>query len=165
MMTSRLMPCILLTRSSSLALPSGFRLSLLKSKNASAAKVTFSLTGAGGGGGGGGGAGGGGGGGAAGGGGGGGGGGLMAPSQSGCAVAGVQLASRQQSSFVPFFQGMPVALTQLSIVLAWANTLDAETASVADAKSDATLFSFFMILLSREGAVSFCKNVRTGIGK
>src|SRR5436190_11401693 len=108
MMTSRLMPCILLTRSSSLALPSGFRLSLLKSKNASAAKVTFSLTGAGGGGGGGGATGGGGGGGAAGGGGGGGGAfgtGLMAPSQSGWAVAGVQLASRQQSSLVPFFQG------------------------------------------------------------
>src|SRR5436309_12890347 len=100
MMTSRLMPCILLMRSSSLALPSGFRLSLLKSKNASAAKVTFSLTGAGGGGGGGGGAlgasAGGGGGGGGGAGGGGGGGGLMAPSQSGCAVAGVQLAAGQQ---------------------------------------------------------------------
>src|SRR5882672_5604089 len=105
MMTSRLMPDILLTRSSSFALPSGFRSDLLKSKNASAAKVTFSLTGAtttGGGGGGGGGATGGGGGGAAGGGGGGAlGTGLMAPSQSGWAVAGVQLASRQQSSLVP----------------------------------------------------------------
>src|SRR5688572_6862729 len=148
MMTSRLMPCILLTRSSSLARPSGFRSDLLKSKNASAAKVTFSLTGAGGGGGGGGvtgAAGGGGGGGATGGAGGGGGGGLIAPSQSGWAVAGVQVALRQHSWLVPFFQGMPVALTQLSTVLAWANAPpDASAASVADAKSDATFVSFFM---------------------
>src|SRR5262245_52887193 len=132
MMTSRLMPCILLTRSSSLARPSGFNVSLLKSKNASAAKVTFSLTGAGGAAGGGGGAGG------------AGGGGFRAPSQSASvlrqspapdAVAGVQLASRQQSSLLPFFQGMPFALSQLSTVLgwvAWANTLDAVTASVAE---------------------------------
>ena len=32
-----------------------------------------------------------------------------------------------------------------------------EVASAAVAKSDATLFNFFMILLSREGAVVFCK--------
>jgi hypothetical protein len=62
-------------------------------------------------------------------------------------VAGVQLASRQQSSFVPFFQ-TPLAspLRQLSTV--WANTLEAEVASAAVAKSIATLFKFFMILLS-----------------
>jgi hypothetical protein len=50
---------------------------------------------------------------------------------------------------VPFFQGKPVPLTQLSTVCA--ETLANEEASAADAKSDATLFSFFMILLSREG--------------
>src|SRR6185295_5180713 len=72
-------------------------------------------------------------------------------------VAGVQLASRQHSSLEPFFQGMPLPLTQLSTVFDCAKTPDAEAASVTDAKSDATLFSFFMILLSREGAVSFCK--------
>src|ERR1700712_787788 len=108
MMTSRLMPPILLVKSSSLALPSGLRTALSKSKKASAAKVTFSLTGAtttaGG-------AGGAGGGGATGAGGGGGGaigagaGGLMAPSQSALAVSGVQVPSRQHSSFVPFIQG------------------------------------------------------------
>src|SRR5438105_5635238 len=160
MMTSRLMPPILPTRSSSLALPSGFRTALSKSKNASASNVTFSLVGAtttGGGGGGAAGAGGGARRGAGGGAAGGGGGAFRAPSQSGWAVAGVQLASRQQSSLVPFFQGMPVALTQLSIVWAWAKAPVAEAARAADAKSDATLFSFFMILLSREGAVCFCK--------
>src|SRR5689334_15120093 len=105
MMTSRLMPCVLLTRSSSLAFASGLRSALSKSKNASAAKVTFSATGGGGGGGGCTGAGGGGGGGGATGG--GGGGGLTAPSHSCNAVAGVQEASRQQYSFVPFFQTVP----------------------------------------------------------
>src|SRR5882762_8609896 len=154
MMTSRLMPDILLTRSSSLALPSGFRVDLLKSKNASAAKVTFSVVGTGMGAGAGG---------AATGAGGGagattgaGGGGFSAPSHSAMAVAGVQVPSRQQSSLVPFFQGrLPLPLTQLSTVCA--NAPDIEVASAAVAKSDATLFSFFMILLSREGAVVFCK--------
>jgi hypothetical protein len=56
---------------------------------------------------------------------------------------------RQQSSLVPFFQGKPVPLTQLSTVCA--ETFANEDARAAVAKSDATLFSFFMILLSREG--------------
>jgi hypothetical protein len=63
-------------------------------------------------------------------------------------VAGVQTPLRQHSSFVPFFQGRPVPLTQLSTVCAW--TPAVENAKAAVAKSDATLFSFFMILLSRE---------------
>src|SRR4051812_2598923 len=102
MMTSRLMLLTLSTRSSSLALPSGLSTALSKSKNASAAYVTLV---------------------AAGGGGGGGAGGVTAgatgaattgagaaagawttraPSQPLAAVAGVQLASRQQYSRVPF---------------------------------------------------------------
>src|ERR1700712_5362564 len=123
MMPSRALPPILEVRSSSLALPSGLRTALLKSKNASAAKVTFSLVGAGttitagagvGA--------------AAGAGAGAGGGGaattgFSAPSQSWFAVAGVQLLSRQHSSFVPFFHGRPPTLfTQLSAV--WANAPD-----------------------------------------
>jgi len=44
--TSRLMPCSFETRSSSLALPSGFSTALSKSNSVSAAKVTFSLVGA-----------------------------------------------------------------------------------------------------------------------
>jgi hypothetical protein len=80
------------------------------------------------------------------------------------AVAGVQLASRQHSSLEPFFQGMPVLLTQLSAPLDWANATDAEAASAAVAKSDATLFSFFMILLLRNVADGL-QNVQTGIGK
>jgi hypothetical protein len=48
---------------------------------------------------------------------------------------------------VPFFQGKPVPLTQLSTVCA--ETTVNEDARAAVAKSDATLFSFFMILLSR----------------
>ena len=64
--------------------------------------------------------------------------------------------SRQQSSLVPFFQGrLPLPLTQLSTDCA--NAPDMEVATAAVAKSDATLFSFFMILLSMEGAVMFCK--------
>jgi hypothetical protein len=55
---------------------------------------------------------------------------------------------------VPFFHGRPVPETQLSTVCAMAP--DMEVARAAVAKSDATLFSFFMILLSREGAVMFC---------
>ena len=81
---------------------------------------------------------------------------MSAPSQSAMAVAGVQVPSRQQSSFVPFFHGrLPLPLTQLSTDCA--NAPDMEVAMAAVAKSDATLFSFFMILLSREGAVMFCK--------
>src|SRR3982751_4914661 len=75
MITSRLTPCVFDTRSSIFAFASGLSTDLPVSKNASAANVTFSLTGAGGGGGGGGGAAGAGAGGGAGGGGGGGGGG------------------------------------------------------------------------------------------
>src|SRR3954464_8996638 len=124
MITSRFRPLILLTRSSSLARPSGFSTDLSKSKKASAANVTFSLVGAGttaaaggaaagagAGAGAGRGAGAGAGGGGAGGGGAGGGG---TPSQPCRPVAGVQTPSRQQSSLVPFFQGKPVPLTQLS---------------------------------------------------
>jgi hypothetical protein len=73
-------------------------------------------------------------------------------------VAGVQYPSRQQSSFVPFFHGSPVPLTQLSTVPVGevcANAPDIEVATAAVAKSDATLFSFFMILLSRESTVMF----------
>jgi hypothetical protein len=59
------------------------------------------------------------------------------------AVAGVQLASRQHSSLVPFFQTSSlVPLRQLSMV--WA---PAAVASAAEANSIATLFSFFMVLL------------------
>jgi hypothetical protein len=63
-------------------------------------------------------------------------------------VAGVQLASRQQYSLVPFFQVRPFALTQLSTD--WADAVTAGPASAAAAKSDATVFNFFMVLLSRE---------------
>jgi hypothetical protein len=78
---------------------------------------------------------------------------LMAPSQFSAAVAGVQLALRQHSSFVPFFHTVPSAARQLSTDF-WANALDIGAASAADAKSNATLFSFFMILLSRKAAVA-----------
>jgi hypothetical protein len=43
---------------------------------------------------------------------------------------------------------LPLLSTQLSTV--WAETPVAEAARAAVAKSDATVFSFFMILLSRE---------------
>src|SRR4051812_24588042 len=107
MITSRLMPWILPVRSSSLALPSGFRTALSKSKNASAAYVT--LVAAGGCGAAGAGAGGGGAGRATGAGGAATGAGAgaartRAPSQPTAAVAGVQLASRQHSSLVPLRQ-------------------------------------------------------------
>jgi hypothetical protein len=49
---------------------------------------------------------------------------------------------------VPFFQGKPVPLTQLSTVCAETPVVN-EAARAAVAKSDATVFSFFMILLSR----------------
>src|SRR5450631_1501547 len=97
MITSRAMPPIFETRSSSLALPSGFSVYLAVSKNASAANVTFSVVGTGGGGGAGAGAGAtaGAAAGAATGAGAGGAGGFSAPSHSAIAVAGVQVPSRQ----------------------------------------------------------------------
>src|SRR5215208_7481078 len=99
MITSRLIPLTLLTRSSSFALPSGLSTALSKSKNASAAYVTLVAAGGWGAGAGAGAAAGGGVGAAAGGGAGaGGGGGTRAPSQPLAAVAGVQLALRQHSS-------------------------------------------------------------------
>jgi hypothetical protein len=68
-------------------------------------------------------------------------------------VAGVQPALRQQSSLLPFFQTVPSEARQLSLLLAWANAAMG-TASATDAKSTATLFSFFMFLLSRNAAVA-----------
>src|SRR5438067_1013662 len=108
MITSRLMLLTLSTRSSSLALPSGLSTDLSKSKNASAAYVTFVAAG-----------------------------GATAgagagattaagagacttsaPSQPLAAVAGVQLASRQQYSRVPFIHTrVPLPLVQLSMRL------------------------------------------------
>jgi hypothetical protein len=82
----------------------------------------------------------------------------MAPSQFSAAVAGVQKASRQHSSLVPFFHTMPSAERQLSIVLPCASAAIGE-ASAAVAKSTATLFNFFMILLSRNAAESL-RNVQ-----
>jgi hypothetical protein len=57
-------------------------------------------------------------------------------------VAGVQLALRQQSSLVPFFQTVPSAARQLSMV--WA---PAAEASAAVANSAAILFKFFIGIL------------------
>src|SRR5574344_826945 len=131
MITSRLMLCTLLATLSSLALPSGLSTALSKSKKASAAKVTLeaaatgaagAATGAAG---------------------------AAwaafcrAPSQPSAAVAGVQLASRQHSSLVPFFQtNSLVPFFQLSTVCA-----PAAVARAAPANKIATLLSFFMILL------------------
>src|SRR5688572_3063121 len=102
MITSRLIPLTLPTRSSSLALPSGLSTDLSKSKKASAAYVTLVAAGGWGAGAGGVAAGAGAGAGAAAGAG-AGAAATRAPSQPLAAVAGVQLALRQQSSFVPFF--------------------------------------------------------------
>jgi hypothetical protein len=67
----------------------------------------------------------------------------MAPSQPGKAVAGVQLASRQQYSLEPFFQDSSFEpFFQLSTVCA-----PAAVASAAEANNIATLLSFFMVLL------------------
>ena len=66
----------------------------------------------------------------------------IAPSQPAAAVAGVQLASRQHSSLVPFFQAWPVLLRQLSTDCALA-----AVAKAAEANTIATLFNFFMVLL------------------
>ena len=90
--------------------------------------------------------------------------GATAPSQFSAAVAGVQFVSRQHSSLVPFFQTVaPSVARQLSIDLAWAKTAIG-AASAADAKSTATLFSFFMILLSRKAAVG-CVTSKSEVGK
>jgi hypothetical protein len=60
------------------------------------------------------------------------------------AVAGVQKASRQHSSFVPLRQTVvPSPARQLSTVLACANAAIG-AASAADAKSTATRFNFFI---------------------
>ena len=69
-------------------------------------------------------------------------GGTMAPSQPAAAVAGVQVASRQHSSLVPFFQAWPAPLRQLSSDCALA-----AVAKAAEANTIATLFNFFMVLL------------------
>src|SRR5687768_2757739 len=146
MITSRFTSRIFETRSSSLARPSGLSTALSKSKNASAAKVTFDAATAGG-------AGGAAGAGAAGVTAAGGGGGTRAPSQPAAAVAGVQFASRQQSSLVPFFQtNSPVPFCQLSITgppfaAVTRVCAPAAVASAATANIIATLFSFFMVLL------------------
>ena len=65
----------------------------------------------------------------------------MAPSQPTAAVAGVQLAARQQNSLVPFFQTVPSALTQLL------TSALAAVAKAAVANSIATLFSLIMEIL------------------
>ena len=68
----------------------------------------------------------------------------MAPSQSLLAVAGVQVAERQQSSLVPFFRIPPEPVFQLASPegAPWAST-DNGAASAAVANSAATVFSFF----------------------
>ena len=66
----------------------------------------------------------------------------MAPSQPAAAVAGVQVASRQHSSLVPFFQAWPVPLRQLSTDCALA-----AVAKAAEANTIANLLNFFMVLL------------------
>jgi peptidoglycan/LPS O-acetylase OafA/YrhL len=69
---------------------------------------------------------------------------LIAPSHESSALAGVQKASRQQSSLLPFFHGVtPSAARQLSIDFACANAAIG-AASAAVAKSTATLFNFFI---------------------
>ena len=68
----------------------------------------------------------------------------MAPSQVAAAVAGVQEASRQHSSLVPFFQTSSL-LPFLQLSMVWAPA--AETAT--DANNIATLLRFFMDVLER----------------
>ena len=73
--------------------------------------------------------------------------GLIQPSQFSTAPAGVQPASRQQNSFVPFFHTRPNGFTQLSVFLAsWAKAGAAPMAAAAN--RTATLLSLFMVLLS-----------------
>jgi hypothetical protein len=81
----------------------------------------------------------------------------MAPSHFSSAVAGVQPESRQHSSLVPFFHTVPSEARQLSTDFGAMPPCAAANeamgaASAADAKSTATLFNFFMILLSRKAA-------------
>src|SRR5205085_4000310 len=159
MITSRLMPLTLSTRSSSLALPSGLSTDLSKSKKASAAYVTLVAAGgcaAGAGAGAAGRAAG-----AAGAAAGAGAGAwtTRAPSQPTAAVAGVQKLSRQQYSLVPFFQTSSlVPFSQLSMRLPPSaactrvpigGDVDQPASSAADAISSATLLRFFMVLLLR----------------
>jgi hypothetical protein len=67
----------------------------------------------------------------------------MAPSQPAAAVAGVQLAPRQQFSAEPFFQASsPAPLRQLSTDCALA-----AVAKATEANSIANLLNFFMVLL------------------
>jgi hypothetical protein len=79
----------------------------------------------------------------------------MAPSQVAAAVAGVQKASRQQSSLVPFFQTVPSVARQLSIAVC-APAIEAN-AEVAITK--ATLFSFFIALLNGKIRSKAAQNV------
>ena len=86
--------------------------------------------------------------------------GFTAPSQLSAAVAGVQNGLRQHSSLVPFFHTSdPSPLRQLSTVLAWAKAAIG-AARAAAATSITTLFSFFMVLLSMKAAARL-RNVRT----
>jgi hypothetical protein len=72
-------------------------------------------------------------------------------------VAGVQKASRQQSSLVPFFQTSSLALLrQLSIDCA-----PAAVASAAVANNIATLFSFFIFLLSETKTAAALRGVES----
>jgi hypothetical protein len=69
----------------------------------------------------------------------------MAPSQVAAAVAGVQLASRQHSSLLPFFQTSSL-LPFLQLSMVWAPAADA---TATDANNIATLLRFFMDVLER----------------
>jgi hypothetical protein len=82
---------------------------------------------------------------------------LIAPSQSAAAVAGVQKLLRQQSSLLPFFQtSSELPLRQLSIDCA-----PAAEATAMEAKSIATLFKFFMVLLREKlGSVAAIRGGR-----
>ncbi len=72
----------------------------------------------------------------------------MAPSQPAAAVAGVQLASRQHRSWVPFFQASsPEPLRQLSTDCA-----PAAVTRAAEANNIATLLNLFMFFLLRDKA-------------
>jgi hypothetical protein len=67
----------------------------------------------------------------------------MAPSQPLAAVAGVQKASRQHNSLVPFLQTRsPALFLQLSVDCA-----PAAPAKATEANNIATLLSFFMVFL------------------
>jgi len=78
-------------------------------------------------------------------------------------VAGVQLASRQHSSFVPFFHTSSlVPFCQLSMVLppsAAFTCAPAAVARAAEANNIATLFSFFMVLLLGKKPQQGCESV------